>query len=158
MFSRVGVGGTFSLLHKGHKVLIATAFKCAKEVVIGLSSDILVKSLRKQHFVPNYEVRFKILYNFLKTQGYLSKALIVPLLDPYGPAIDDRRMDAIVVSEEGYKRALEINSLRRKHGLEELHIIVVRMVLAEDGKPINCTRIMRGEIDVEGRVIRKETL
>ncbi|MCK5414405.1 MAG: adenylyltransferase/cytidyltransferase family protein, partial [Thermoplasmata archaeon] len=46
--ARVAVGGTFEIIHIGHRALLAKAFAVAvgDEVLIGLTSDHLAKSTR----------------------------------------------------------------------------------------------------------------
>ena len=83
------------------------------------------------------------------------KYYIFPIDDPYGPCLDSEEIDVIVVSEETAPRAEEINRLRGERGLRPLEVVVVDMLPAEDGKPISSTRIRRGEIDREGRLLRK---
>lgn len=152
-FALVALGGTFSILHKGHKSLLLTAFKVADEVIIGLSTDYLVKKIVKKHYVPPYEIRFRNLCRFLAEKNLIHRARIVPLIDPYGPSIDEDKLEAIVVSEEGYKRALEINDIRICCNLPPLKIIRIEMIMADDGKPLSCTRILHGEINSEGHII-----
>jgi pantetheine-phosphate adenylyltransferase len=144
-FKKVVVGGSFDHLHRGHKVLLEKAFELGDKVVVGLSSD---KMVRKK--IAPYSVRKK------KLEEYLSglKYEIVKLTDPYGIAINDPEVEAIVVSEETLPRAVEINKIRKRKGLQELEIVRVPMVIAEDGKPISSTRIRRGEIDEEGRIVK----
>ncbi|MDW8035545.1 MAG: hypothetical protein RMI85_03725 [Candidatus Korarchaeum sp.] len=69
----------------------------------------------------------------------------------YGPADSIEEADVIVVSTESYERALIVNERRKRKGLKELKIVVLPLVLAEDGKPISSSRIRRGEVDLEGR-------
>jgi pantetheine-phosphate adenylyltransferase len=59
-----------------------------------------------------------------------------------------------MASEETLLRASEINAIRFKKGLDKLTIVVIPIVLADDGKPISSDRISRGEIDREGRVLK----
>lgn len=156
LFRVVGVGGTFDELHRGHKVLLRTAFECGESVWIGLTTDEFARKLCKNHGIAPYEARLRNLVKFLEGLGVSSRARIIPLDDPYGPAASSAEIEAIVVSKETEERAREINVLRERRGLRPAEIIVIDMVLAEDQIPISTTRIKRGEIDHEGRLIRRE--
>lgn len=152
----VAVGGTFDELHRGHKTLLTTAFKYGENVLIGVSTDEFVRKLGKNHEVAPYEERVRELIRFLNEMGVLDRSKITPLSDPYGPAAISPDVDAIIVSRETEPRAREINNLRVRNGLKPLDIIVIEMVQAEDNIPISTTRIRRGEIDREGRLLRKK--
>lgn len=154
-FKVVAVGGTFDELHKGHKTLLMTAFNYGENVLIGLCTDEFARKLCKKHEVAPYEERVKELSKFLEEMGVSARAKIIPLSDPYGLTITSRKIEALVVSRETEPRAREINVLRERNGLPPLKIIVIDMVLAEDQIPISTTRIKRGEIDREGRIIVK---
>ena len=102
--------------------------------------------------------RLKDLIRFLAERGLEKRANIVPLDDPYGPTIgsdqiDGDEIEGIMVSEETEPAAEEINRLRVKEGKKPLLIFVLKMILAEDGKPISSTRIRRQEVDRFGRLI-----
>ena len=60
----------------------------------------------------------------------------------------------IVVSEETFDVAVEINRIRKERGMTEMEIVKIPMIKAEDGRPISSSRIKKGEIDEEGRLIR----
>ena len=150
----VAVGGTFDMLHKGHRALLEKAFEVGERVVIGVTSDAFAKELHKPHRVDSYEDRVRALGDFLRERGYLHRASIVELSDPYGPAVEDGDIEALVVSERTGDRGVEINRIRAAKGLRPLDLIKVDLVKAEDSKPISTTRIRRGEIDREGRVIK----
>ncbi len=149
----MSVGGTFDVLHVGHHALLLEAFKVAERVLIGLTSDEFAREMHKDHPVDCYEKRLKELKGFLSERGLQERAEIIPLHDPYGPTIESDEMEGIVVSEETEGRAEEINSLRTKRGLKPLLIFCIKMVLAEDGKPVSSTRIRRQEVDRFGRLI-----
>ncbi len=149
----VSVGGTFDALHKGHWFLLEEAFKVADKVVIGLSTDEFAKALHKPHHTDCYEKRHEDLNRFLMERDLLKRAEIMPLNDPYGPTIESDDIEGIVVSEETEPRAEEINMMRVQRGMRPLLIICIKMVLAEDGKPISSTRIRRQEVDRYGRLI-----
>ena len=152
----VCVGGTFDRLHKGHEALLLKAFEVGERVVIGVSSDVFVESMRKKHRVQSYRERVEEIRRFLEKKGLVDRAVIVPLDDPYGPAVTDSQMGGIVVSEETAPRIKEISEIREKRGMKPLEAFSVDMVLAEDGERISSTRIRRGEIDREGLVTTKK--
>jgi pantetheine-phosphate adenylyltransferase len=149
-FRVAAVGGTFDVLHRGHKILLRRAFLLADKVLIGLSKNSFVSQLHKPHKVDSYARREYELKRYLKRQGLLSRAKIVPLEDRYGPTLSDPKIELLVVSDETKSVAKKINLIRRRKGLKPLKVISMRMVLAEDYKPISSTRIRRNEIDREG--------
>jgi len=153
-FKVVAVGGTFDELHKGHKALILKAFKVGEQVLIGLCTDEFVAKMKKPHPVAPYMERLAELENFLKAHGLASRAKIIPLNDVYGVTLQRGCLEALVVSRDTEPTARMINEERTKRGLEPLSIVVIDMVPAENHKPISTTRIRKGEIDREGRLIR----
>jgi len=149
-FPEVAVGGTFDALHRGHKILLRTAFRAGDRVLIGLSRNGFVRRLRKSHHVDPYPRRKRELVHFLRKEGLADRFEIVPLDDPYGPTIVDSSVDAVIVSRMTKKTADKINTIRRRRGLKPLPVVSISMVLAEDFEPISSTRIRAGEIDREG--------
>ncbi len=153
-FKKVAVGGTFDELHRGHKTLLVKAFEIGDHVVIGLSSDALAKKMSKPHVTASYEERLKGLEVFLANLGLWSRAEVVALDDSYGSAVKDPCIQALVVSEETKPTALKINELRAKSGLPLLEIFAVTMVPSQNCTPISTTRIRKGEMDTEGRLLK----
>ena len=154
-FRKVAVGGTFDELHKGHRRLLAKAFEIGESVLIGLCTDEFVKKLGKPHETASYEERLKELHAFLEKSSLISEAEIIPLDNPYGNTLTDKCIEALVVSEETEKIAIEINQKRSEANLPLLEIISISMVPAENFKPISTTRIREGEIDREGHLLRR---
>jgi len=155
-FGTVAVGGTFDELHKGHRILLTKAFEVGERVLVGLSSDDFAEKLTRQknHAIASYEKRLAELKEFLRQNGFLERAEIMPLDDAYGVTLSKGVLDALVVSQETEYMAQEINKKREKRGLEPLKIIVVEMVPAENQIPISSTRIRHGEIDREGHLLK----
>jgi pantetheine-phosphate adenylyltransferase len=146
-YRKVVVGGTFDKFHQGHRILIEKAFQIGDEVLIGVTSDEFGSQKGK---IEPCNVRMSNLNALLSDKsGYL----ISRLEDAYGPTVEDPTMDAIVVSPETEPTALEINKIRQSKGMKPLDLIIIEMVLAEDGRPISSTRIRKGEIEPDGTVI-----
>ncbi|MGC8662909.1 MAG: pantetheine-phosphate adenylyltransferase [Thermoplasmata archaeon] len=148
---KVAVGGTFHILHKGHKSLLDKAFELGDDVLIGLTSDKFAKIARKYDVNP-YSVRYGNLVNYVKK--FKKNFEIRMIEDHYGPTVNED-FDAIVVSYETRLYAREINRIRRSHGLKEMKIYNVGRVLAEDLIPVASTRIVSGDIDKFGRRLKK---
>ncbi|MGB9675913.1 MAG: phosphopantetheine adenylyltransferase [Candidatus Bathyarchaeales archaeon] len=153
-FKTVAVGGTFDELHKGHRTLLMKAFEVGERVLIGLCSDKLVESLMKPHYTAPYNERLRELKEFLRSMGFLERAEIMPLNDPFGVTLSEGCIEALIVSRETEPMARRINVERQKRGLKPLEIVVIDMVPSENHAPISTTRIRKGEIDREGRIIR----
>jgi len=148
---RVGVGGTFNVIHKGHELLFETAFSVGDELEVGLTSDDFARRSRKVDVVPYFQ-RKSSLTRFLERYGKPYE--IVMISNMLGTAATSETMDAIVVSPETRGNADAINDERRKNGLRQLKVFCIREVKADDSEPISATRIVKGEIDKDGRLLR----
>jgi len=142
-YDYVAVGGTFDLLHDGHKLLLKKCFEIGNHVIIGITSERLAR--RKSHKVSSLSERMKTLKEYLEKLNVKDQATIIILEDPYGPTIIDNKISAIVVSEETLPRALEINKIRRSHGLKSLDIIVVPLIKDDDMRPLSSAKLRRNE-------------
>jgi pantetheine-phosphate adenylyltransferase len=151
---KVMVGGTFDPLHAGHRKLLTRSFELAGPggcVVIGLTTDEFAG--RKAHPVRPFAERKRGLERFIRGRKYPAGFRIEPLADRYGPATEEE-FDALVVSEETLPVGVEINRLRQERGRRKVDLHQISCVLADDGRWISSTRIYRGEIDSEGRLVR----
>ncbi len=153
-YRTVALGGTFDKFHLGHEHLISAAFQTGHKVFIGVTTDNFVRTLKKPHPVQPYASRMKTLKTFLRAKQWLSRAIIVPLNDPYGPAARRPDIEALVISPDTLVSAEKLNRLRKKMALSVLKIHTVPISRAEDDGPISSTRIRNGEIDRDGRVVR----
>jgi pantetheine-phosphate adenylyltransferase len=149
----VAMGGTFDVLHRGHRKLLKQAFAIGRRVMIGVTTDEFARTLHKPHRFDPYPKRKKDLERLLSRWGVLSRAEIVPLYDRFGPTIRDSHIDALVVSRRTLKTAYEINAKRKAKGLQLIAVDPIDLILAEDRRPISSTRIRRGRIDREGRLV-----
>ncbi len=153
-YTLAALGGTFAKLHVGHMALLLTAFQNAEKVIIGVTSDNYLSTFPKKHPVPPYDERVAELKQFLRSQGWLDRSRLIQLDDHYGPTVEDPTIEALVVSPFTSYRAVEINAKRAERRMRPLEVFVCPLVIADDGLPISTTRVMAGEITVEGRLIR----
>lgn len=152
---RVCLGGTFNILHKGHKLLIDKAIEKAGDngkLSIGITMGDMTKIKEK---VKSFYDRKKAIENYMSGKKEKLKIEIIPIFDKFGLAIDES-YDVIVVSPETKKIAEEINRRRILKERKPLEILQIPYVLADDGKPISSSRIMRNEIDKDGRVTKNK--
>jgi len=155
-YRTVATGGTFDHIHKGHLALLSKSFEVGDMVVIGVTSDAFAS---KEGKTPDqsYRVRVGALGELIRSRFPGRKYLIARLDDYFGPGIASPEVEAIVVSRETVSRVPIANALRAEKGFPPLEVVVVDYVLAEDSRPISSTRIRRGEIDEEGRLMRRRS-
>lgn len=142
-FKKIVLGGTFGPLHKGHKYFLSMAGYYARQAVIGLCSDEMVKKRKKDwQAIEKFSKRKKVL------QTYLNKINIpyeiFKIEDIYGRAVEDKELEAILLTEETFKKGQRINKVRKEKGLKALNYIVLPYILDEEGKKISSSR-MRNE-------------
>lgn len=151
--ARVGVlGGTFDHLHAGHRQLLATAFREADRVGIGLTTDAYLRSHPKAagRRLQSYRTRRARLTLYLRQRYPARRWWLVPLENGVGGALAPE-VELLVASEETRDGARQVNVERRRRRLRPAQLRFVPMVLADDLLPLNSTRIRRGTIDPEGR-------
>ncbi len=146
------MGGTFDILHVGHRALLNRAAKEGKRVLIGLTTDGRARQGRNVENLNSYTIRKQNLEKLLSRLGFLEKFEIVPLKNDWGPSVINEDFGAIIVSEETKTTAKNINKIRSKDGKSELKIVVVPMIKSADGRYISSSRIRDKEIDSEGNL------
>ena len=147
---KVAIGGTFSVLHKGHRALLDKAFELGDEVAIGLMSD--EYAVKHKLKMTSMQERRAQVVQYAETKG---KPYAVHIIESsVGEATRDGTIDAIVVSPETVGNVAIINAEREKRGLKRLMIVQIGHILADDYCPISSTRVLMGEVDLEGRLNR----
>ena len=151
-FSLIAMGGTFDIIHHGHITLLSTAFDISEKVIIGLTSDEFVQKKGK---IPlhKYDERLKNLTSIIFKKFPNSYFEISQLNNDFGPAVFEKEVQALVVSDETKNQGNILNKLRTERNLSPVEIIVVPMTLAKDGKRISTTRIKNSEIDSDGNLL-----
>jgi pantetheine-phosphate adenylyltransferase len=151
-YRTAATGGTFDHIHRGHFALLAKSFEVGDRVVIGVTSDAFAAKEGKRPDQP-YAKRVSELRAAIAKAFPGREYLIAKLDDYFGPGIASAEVEAIVVSRETAKRVSIANSLRQAKGFPPLEVVVVDYVLAQDSRPISSSRIRKGEIDAEGRLL-----
>lgn len=147
---KVVVGGTFDILHDGHKALLRKAFELG-EVAVGLTSDGMAREMKNRE-VQDFESRKKELEDFIKEE-FEVEPKIAKIEDKFGFSLE-KDFDYIVVSSKTYETAKLINEERQRRDKKSIEIVKIEFVLAEDGKPISASRILKEEIDRKGKLLK----
>ena len=150
-FHLVALGGTFDILHKGHIALLQKGFSISSKVIIGLTSDELATKKGK-NLLHVYLERYHTLESIIKKNFPNSQFEISKLDNDFGPAVLEKEVEALVVSEETIRQGHLLNKLRHERQLLPVEIVSIPMVLATDGKRISTSRIKGFEIDAEGNL------
>ena len=151
-FSLIAMGGTFDIIHRGHLTLLSTAFEISEKVIIGLTSDEFVQKKGKNP-IHKYDERLKNLTSIIFKKFPTSYFEISQLNNDFGPAVLQKEVQALVVSDETKNQGDILNQLRAERNLSPVDVIVVPMSLAKDGERISTTRIKNSEIDSEGNLL-----
>ena len=151
-FSLIAMGGTFDIIHRGHLTLLENAFEISDKVIIGLTSDEFVQKKGKTP-IHKYDERLKNLISVIFHKFPNTNFEISQLNNDFGPAVLEKDVQALIVSDETSDQGNVLNKLRTKRNLPLVEIIVVPMFLAKDGVRISSTRIKNSEIDSDGNLL-----
>ena len=146
-FDSVGLGGTFDHFHEGHALFLDISCHYSDKVQVGLISDEYLdnnpKKFRKKIF--RYSKRVSGITKYVKSRG---KSLNIVKIDSLGKDVkyaSESELDAIIVSQETYKGALKINSIRRSLRKNPLTIILIPFVISRDQRKVSSTQIREQE-------------
>ncbi len=140
-FAVAGLGGTFDHLHEGHYFLLKAAFKVAEKVIIGLTTDAMLKTKAYAEYLQSYEIRQKKIIEFVKTFADPNRLSFVPLSDPFGPAITSKEIDVLVISAETLPNAGKINQIRAERNLMPVVLVVIPLFPNREGNKLSSTEI-----------------
>ena len=134
VFDRVCLGGTFDSIHEGHEKLLKESLsRCTEVLTVGVTDESMVKNKVLWELIKPVEERIQDVTNYLTAQIKTAKTNsprlnIVAISDPFGPAIVDETLKAIVVSDETMKGGHKINDIRRERGMPELKVISISLL------------------------------
>lgn len=148
-YKHVAIGGTFDLLHEGHKKFIKYALNLGERVTIGVSSNALVEKLKGETNM-GFDERFASVYEFVNINKSLTRVAIVLLDDLFGPTLSDKTIDCMLVTKDSLSGAEKINIARIKLGLKSLNVEMFMLAKGSDSKVISSERIRMGIINEQG--------
>ena len=151
-FSLIAMGGTFDIIHRGHLTLLENAFEISDKVIIGLTSDEFVQKKGKTP-IHKYDERLKNLISIIFHKFPNTNFEISQLNNDFGPAVLEKDVQALIVSDETNDQGNILNKLRTERNLPLVEVIVIPMFLAKDGVRISSTRIKNSEIDSDGNLL-----
>ena len=151
-FSLIAMGGTFDIIHRGHLTLLENAFEISDKVIIGLTSDEFIQKKGKTP-IHKYDERLKNLLSVIFHKFPNTNFEISQLNNDFGPAVLEKDVQALIVSDETSDQGNVLNTLRTERNLPPVEVIVVPMFLAKDGVRISSTRIKNSEIDSDGNLL-----
>lgn len=151
-FDLVAMGGTFDVIHKGHITLLSEAFSISDKVIIGLTSNQWA-SKKGKDLLNDFDKRLEKLVSVIEKNFPNTSFEISKLDNDFGPAVLEKKVQALVVSDETSNQGEVLNLLRKQKNLPPVDVVVVPMVLAKDGNKISTTRIKNQEIDNDGNLL-----
>jgi pantetheine-phosphate adenylyltransferase len=151
-FDLVAMGGTFDVIHKGHITLLSEAFSISVKVIIGLTSNEWA-SKKGKDLLNDFDKRLEKLVKVIEKNFPNTSFEISKLDNDFGPAVLEKKVQALVVSDETSNQGEVLNLLRKQKNLPPVDVVVVPMVLAKDGNKISTTRIKNQEIDYDGNLL-----
>lgn len=138
IYNHVVLGGTFDNLHNGHKILLSTGqLKCNKSLTIGVTNEELLKNKTLRELIDPTEKRIELLKKYLQDTDPFIEYKITEISDPFGPAIIDKSLQAIIVSEETVKGGEKINEIRATKEMSKLDIDIIKL-LEDNHKESDC--------------------
>lgn len=141
------LGGTFDHLHAGHTRILDFAYHTADHVTIGVVGNDQIDTKSFSNILEPFHIRKESVLAYIQQNDWEKRTTIIQLSDIYGPAADDPKYDAIVVTRETRKNAVKINDVRRHNNLKPLSIVTIPLMKGKDNRVIRSTRIREGRIN-----------
>lgn len=153
LYRSIGLGGTFDHFHIGHQFFLEFAAELADYVLVGVTTPELSQHKAAAHLIEAFDVRKRAVEQFLQDRGIHGE--VFALSDPYGPTLENSKVEAVAVTEQTVPGAEAINMKRAALSLPALPVHACTLLRDEHGELISSTRIRIGEVDRTGRIYRQ---
>ncbi len=142
-FKSVGLGGTFDHFHAGHALFLDISCYYSDQIHVGLISDKYLDNYPKKFRKKIHEYSKRAL-SIVEHTKLRKKSLVIVEIDSLGKDVkyaSESDLEAIIVSQETYSGALQINAIRKSMKIPPLTIILIPFVVSEEKKKISSTQI-----------------
>lgn len=136
--------GSFGTFHRGHREFLTSCSSIGKGLLVGVSAE---------HTRQAFSFRKEAIEQFLKSAKIPFQ--IVNITDNLEEQVLKPTLNFLAITAKDKELAASLNAFRVSKGRPPLIVIEIPPTLAEDGKPISAERILKGVIDVEGRLVRE---
>jgi uncharacterized protein (UPF0218 family)/phosphopantetheine adenylyltransferase len=120
---------------------------------LGITTDAYIQSFKNNLGVEDFQTRKFAVERFLNSIYANDRVQIVGINNAYEPYLETSLdYQAIVVTKQTEKVAVQINSKRQQNNIPPLEVVISAMKKAHDGGLISSTRIRNGEINRDGRL------
>lgn len=153
--SKAVLGGTFDVLHDGHRAMLITAFHNAQHVVVGITSDERACESRERDVTPLAQRREKLESECKTFSNIFNAEFDITVINSAEDVVLTIEADYIVMSSEDkvQERVESINQKRKDNGRDALECVEAPLVTDYTGSKISATDIVSGKINEHGEKI-----